>query len=230
RGLGDVGKSAIAIVVEEMALADSGNENVVEAVVVVVADGDSESEERNAEAGLARHVGEGAVMIVVVELQRGRAVFGMAGPVLAVDEQDVGKPVVVVIDERAAGAHGFREPFLSEGSVVVREVDAGLGGDVAEGNLCRRDDCRCWQKRQHPPQRNRGTEEGWQNILLERVYHLWAPEVVVVRAAPGLCPAGRTNASVLAWFVATLVRMRFAGTLFKIGSGTDTCSWILCRS
>ena len=56
-----------------MALADGGNEDVVEAIVVVVADGDAESEERNVEAGLARHVGEGAVVIVVVELQSGRA-------------------------------------------------------------------------------------------------------------------------------------------------------------
>jgi hypothetical protein len=61
--------------------------------------------------------------------------------VLAVDEQDVGKAVVVVIDEGAAGAHGFREPFFSEGSVVVGEVDARLGGDVAEGDVLLRAAC-----------------------------------------------------------------------------------------
>src|ERR1700716_4191260 len=43
RGLGDVCESSVAIVVEEMALTDGGNENVVEAVVVVVPDGDAES-------------------------------------------------------------------------------------------------------------------------------------------------------------------------------------------
>src|SRR5947209_3427035 len=53
RGLGDVGESAVAIVVEEMVLADGGNENVVEAVVVIIADGDAQSEEGNAEARLA---------------------------------------------------------------------------------------------------------------------------------------------------------------------------------
>ncbi len=72
-GFGHVGESAVAVVVEEMALADGGNENIVEAVVVVVADRDAHSKERNAEAGLARHVGEGPVVIVVVELHRGRA-------------------------------------------------------------------------------------------------------------------------------------------------------------
>src|SRR5271157_1369209 len=85
RGLGHIGESAVAVVVEEMALADGGNENVVEAVVVVIADRDTHPKKRNAEARLARYVGEGAVMVVVVELQRGRAVFGVAGPVLAVD-------------------------------------------------------------------------------------------------------------------------------------------------
>jgi hypothetical protein len=58
----------------------------------------------------------------------------VAGPILAVDKQDVGKAVVVVIDEGAARAHGFREPLFSEGSVVMGEVDTGLGGDVAEGD------------------------------------------------------------------------------------------------
>ena len=58
----------------------------------------------------------------------------MAGPVLPVDQQNVGPAVVVVVDESAAGAHGFGQPLFSEGSVVVGEVDAGLGGDVAEGD------------------------------------------------------------------------------------------------
>ena len=53
-------------------------------------------------------------------------------PVRAVDEQDVGPAVIVVVDEGAAGAHGFGQPLFPEGSVVVGEVDAGLGGDVAE--------------------------------------------------------------------------------------------------
>ena len=60
--------------------------------------------------------------------------FGMAGPVLAVHEQDVGPAVVVVVDEGAAWPHGFGKPLFPEGAVVVGEVDAGLGGDVAEGD------------------------------------------------------------------------------------------------
>ncbi len=78
-------------------------------------------------------VGEGAVVIVVVEL--GRGMFGgLAGPVGAVDEEDVGPAVVVVVDESDTGAHGFGKIFFAEGSVVVEEADAGLLGDVAEGD------------------------------------------------------------------------------------------------
>ncbi len=61
--------------------------------------------------------------------------FGVAGPVVSIDQQDVGEAVVVVVDEGAAGAHGFRKPLFPESSVVVSEVDAGLGGDVAEGDV-----------------------------------------------------------------------------------------------
>ena len=49
----------------------------------------------------------------------------VAGPVGAVDEEDVLPAVVVVVDEGDARAHGFREPFLAEGAVVVGEVDSG---------------------------------------------------------------------------------------------------------
>ena len=84
----------------------------------------------------ARHVGKGAIVIVVVELRRGRAMsLDMPGPVLTVDEQYVGPAIVVVIDESATWAHGFGQPLFSEGSVVVSEVDAGLGGDIAEGDF-----------------------------------------------------------------------------------------------
>ena len=70
--------------------------------------------------------------IVVIELQRGRASVRMAGKIVAVDQDDVGIAVVVVVDEGAARAHGFRQPLLAEGAVVVGEVNSGLCGDVAE--------------------------------------------------------------------------------------------------
>ena len=63
------------------------------------------------------------------------AAAAVPGPVFAVDQQNVGPAIVVVVDEGAARAHGFRQLFLSEGAVVVGEVNAGLRGDVAECDL-----------------------------------------------------------------------------------------------
>ena len=56
-------------------------------------------------------------------------------PVLAVDEENIGPAVAIGVEERAAGPHGLGQPFLSEGAVVVREVNTGLRRDVAEVNL-----------------------------------------------------------------------------------------------
>jgi len=58
-------------------------------------------------------------------------------PVLPIDDQDVGKAVIVVVKECATRPHGFRKIFLSERSVVVREANAGLSGNIAEGDLGR---------------------------------------------------------------------------------------------
>ncbi len=59
----------------------------------------------------------------------------MRGEIISVDKNDVRVSVVVVIDEGAARAHGFRQPLLSEGSVIVGEVDSSLRSDIAEVNL-----------------------------------------------------------------------------------------------
>ena len=76
-----------------------------------------------------------AVVVVVVELERGSACAG-SGKVFTVDEQDVGISVVVVINECAAGTHRLRQPFLTKGAIVMDKVNAGLRGNVAEVNLC----------------------------------------------------------------------------------------------
>src|ERR1700739_2298406 len=102
-----------------MALSESGDEDVVEAVVVVVTDGNAEAEQRNAESGFAGHVGKRAVVVVVVELRRGGAVFRVGGPVLSVNQKNVRPAVVVVIDEGTTRSHGFRQPLLPERSVAV---------------------------------------------------------------------------------------------------------------
>src|SRR4051812_1047953 len=143
---------------EEMALAQRGDENIVEAVVIVITYSDSESEDRDGESGAATHVGERIVVIVVIELQRGRARVSMSREIRPVHQQDVGISIVVIVDERASRAHSFRKPLLTKRSVVVRKANTGLGGNVLETDtllsLGALSDAKCNQ-----PRRNIDTEQ-----------------------------------------------------------------------
>ena len=117
-----------------MALPKRSNEDVLWAVVVVVTNGDAEAEDGNCESRFCSYIGERSVVIVVVKLGRGRGAR-MSRPVLPVDQQNVRPAVVVVINEPATGTHGLGQIFFSKGRVIVREMDSGLGSDVAEGDL-----------------------------------------------------------------------------------------------
>ena len=58
----------------------------------------------------------------------------MAGPVHAVDEQDVLPAVGVVVEERAAGAHRLGQELAAVGAVAVPELQAGTRRDVDEAH------------------------------------------------------------------------------------------------
>src|SRR5262249_51832406 len=129
-----VGKSAVAVVAKQMALAECAREQILEAVIVIVANRQSEAEHRDREASSLRNICKRAVVVVVIQLER-RLRAGVSRPVRAVHQNDVGPSVIVVVDECAARAHSFGQIFSSEGAVVMSEVDTGLGGDVAKGDL-----------------------------------------------------------------------------------------------
>ncbi len=120
-----------------MAAADCGDVDVVVAVVVEVAHRATHAIHFNIEPGLARYIGECAVVIVVVE--RGvRFPCCVTGPVHRIDEEDVGPAVIVVIDDADAAAHGFGQILGAECAAVVFEMDTGLRGYIGEGNWARR--------------------------------------------------------------------------------------------
>src|SRR6185437_8461642 len=123
---------AVAGVMEKMALAQGGDEDIVKAVVIVITYSNTKSEDRDSKSGAATHIGECIVVIVVIELQRGRARVRMSREIRAVHQQDVGVTVVVVVNEGTSWAHRFRKPLLAKGSVVVSKANTGLGGDVLE--------------------------------------------------------------------------------------------------
>jgi hypothetical protein len=132
-----VGKRAVAIVAEEMILTERGDENIVAAIVVVIADRHAHSKHLDRQASFRRHVGKGSVVIVVIK--RGmRRVIVMLWPIGAVYEENVLPAVVVVIEKRHAGAHRLRQKFLSVRAVVVREMNSRRSSDVFKVNRRRR--------------------------------------------------------------------------------------------
>ncbi len=131
--LGDVGKGSVTIIFEKVVLAQRSDENIVVAVVVVIADGYAHAVHFDVEAGFSGDVGEGAVVIIVIESGM-RCAAVMLGKIGAVDEENILPAVVIGIDEGNAGAHGFRQIFFAEGAVVMDEVNAGGFGYVFEAN------------------------------------------------------------------------------------------------
>ena len=130
---GDVGEGAVAVVAVEGVLAVVGDEEVVPAVVVVVADADALPPAGAGEAGFDGDVGEGAVAVVFEEMAGRRSwPFGEAFEAGAVDEEDVEPVVVVVVVEGDSAAGGFEEVFV----LVLASVD-GAGVEAGAALRCR---------------------------------------------------------------------------------------------
>src|SRR5262249_52816611 len=129
--LRDIHERAPARVPEQPALADACDEDVGEAVVVEVAGRDAHAVQLDVEARRLRDVGERAVPVVLEQLQRG-SLRCVPRPVDAVHAQNVLPAVVVVVEERAAGAERFGQQLASVGAAVVDEAQSGRRGDVRE--------------------------------------------------------------------------------------------------
>src|ERR1700722_17577616 len=114
-----------------MIRSDGGDVNVDIAIVVIVADGATESVHLQCEPGLPGDVGKGSVFIVVIERGKGFAGF-VSRPVHGIDEENILPSIIVIIQEASAAAHGLREIFFSERAIVVLEVNACLGSDIVE--------------------------------------------------------------------------------------------------
>ena len=133
-----------------MAAANGGDIDVVESVVVIVADSAAETIHFNVESGLVRYISKCAIVIIVIESRIGFD-GAVPRPVHGIDKENILPAVIVVIDNANAATHGFGKIFFAEGAAVVLEVNAGLGGDVGEGDWagrprgsrCRGGEIRC---------------------------------------------------------------------------------------
>jgi hypothetical protein len=128
---GDVGKCAVAIVMEELVGIDVGNENVGATIVVVITDRDAHAIAGTGKASFFSDVGKCAVVVVAVEAVRvdGRGFFERRD-LGAIDTVDVEEAVVVVVKERNAGDHGLGLILIRRGAVASDEVKAGLSSDL----------------------------------------------------------------------------------------------------
>ncbi len=132
---GDVGEGAVAVVAVEDVLAVVTDEEIVPAVVVVVADAAALAPAAVCEAGFGGDVGEGAVAIVFEEVRDGFLALGKAFDTGAVDEEDIDPVVVIVVEESYAAACGFEEISVFVFATVDGfGVEAGLAGDVDEAD------------------------------------------------------------------------------------------------
>src|ERR1043165_4041495 len=122
------------VVMEEAALPERADKDVLVTIVVVIADGDAHAGDRDCQCGASGRVSERSVVVVVIQLQRGCAMHCVPGKVSAVDQENVGIAVVVVTEEGAAGAEGLGKMAFAESAIVVREVKARRAGDIGEAH------------------------------------------------------------------------------------------------
>src|SRR5208282_6023841 len=101
-----IGEGSVAVVAIESILTEVGDEEILKAVVVVVADADAHRPTGIEQAGLSSDVGERTIAIVLVKAiaGSGRDAFQAA----ATEDEDVHPAIVVVIEEGATAAHDFR--------------------------------------------------------------------------------------------------------------------------
>jgi hypothetical protein len=151
--LGHLFEGAIALVVEEAVFAVGSDVDVVEPVVVVVPDACTLAPACRDEPCLGSDIGEGTVVIFMEEVVSGFVLFGLglcAWQVSAVDEEDVGPAVAVVVENGDAGAGGLDN--------VMLRLDAAIA--IANGNSRLR-------RHVNEPRRGRVIGRRWIRLLRE---------------------------------------------------------------
>ena len=88
----------------------AGHEDILKAIVIVVADGNSDVEALAGHAGCGGHISKRAIAIVAEEAVGVlRTIFHQSGHGRAVHDVNVQQPVVVVIEDRHSATHGLRQ-------------------------------------------------------------------------------------------------------------------------
>ena len=137
---------AIGFVVVKDDTPPIGDHEIVEAVVVVIADGAAHAE---AGAGQPDHfgdVGKRPVAAVPIQLVGGEWTVGGRGPDGTVlNAEKIQPAVVVIVDPTQAAAHRLEDVVLRRGRIEVPEPDPTVGDDVHEPGDSRRLRHRRWR-------------------------------------------------------------------------------------
>jgi hypothetical protein len=110
-------------------MAETGNDHVWPAVIVVVADGSAHGEAGRGNSRFVSDVGEGAVMVVVIERATSGLVLQRHRYRRCIGEVNVGPSVAIIVEDKHAAAHRL-DNVLFVGIGDVGELDAGLVSDV----------------------------------------------------------------------------------------------------
>ncbi len=115
-------------------MSPEGAEEIVPAVVVVVADADAGLPTGSCESRFRGDIGKGPVAVVLVKVgRRSLARRPLHIETVAVCEIDVQPAVIVVIEERNATAFCFDDgAFVIDSSPDIRSGEPSLRGDVGE--------------------------------------------------------------------------------------------------
>src|SRR5690349_11680067 len=109
--LGHVCKGAIPIVAKQAILSEVGDEDVVEAVIVVVGDADAIGPTCELQPGRLCDIGEGAVAIIFIKAIG--CLWRCAFQASAGKQKDIHPSIVVVVDKGASAAVRFQNVLLA---------------------------------------------------------------------------------------------------------------------
>ena len=116
----------------EPVLAVVGDVEIFPSVVVVVADADALAPAVRGQPGLGGHVGKSSVVIVAIQMIGGRRSRRKSFERGAVHQENVGPAIVVVVENRDAGAGGLDDVFL--GVLAAEDLGHGQAGFFRDVN------------------------------------------------------------------------------------------------
>src|SRR5439155_11683383 len=129
--VGHIGERAIAVIVVKHVLAKIGDEEIFEAVVVVVTNADALSPAGVGYASLQSNVGECAVSIILEKMRRRLLAPGETFQVRSIHKKNIQPAIVIVIVKSHAAASGLKQIFvLVLAAVDCFGIQSRLAGDI----------------------------------------------------------------------------------------------------